>query len=82
MEQGSPRGMGEFDWPGLMRLGLGELRLPPTTFWQLTPRELMMMAGMAEERTGRFGRARLRELEKLASGYVRRANGGGRDGLE
>lgn len=27
------------NWPALMALGLGVLRLPPQTFWQMTPRE-------------------------------------------
>ncbi len=27
------------DWPGLMRLGLGVLRLPPEAFWAMTPIE-------------------------------------------
>lgn len=32
------------DWPGLMRLGLGVLRLPPDVFWGMTPRELAAAA--------------------------------------
>ena len=28
------------DWDGLMRVGLGLLRLPPDVFWGMTPREL------------------------------------------
>jgi uncharacterized phage protein (TIGR02216 family) len=27
------------DWPALMRLGLGALRLPPEAFWSMTPGE-------------------------------------------
>ena len=27
------------DWPGLMRLGLGVLRLNPEAFWSMTPIE-------------------------------------------
>ncbi len=27
------------DWDGLMRLGLGALRLPPDQFWAMTPGE-------------------------------------------
>ena len=27
------------DWPALMRLGLGVLRLPPDAFWSMTPGE-------------------------------------------
>ena len=31
-----------FDWPGLMRLGFGQLGLPPDVFWQMTPWELRL----------------------------------------
>lgn len=30
------------DWPGLMRLGLGALRLAPDDFWAMTPAELRL----------------------------------------
>lgn len=30
------------DWPGLMRVGLGVLRLPPEVFWAMTPAELRL----------------------------------------
>ncbi|MFT6774429.1 MAG: putative phage protein (TIGR02216 family) [Paracoccaceae bacterium] len=30
---------GRIDWPGLMRVGLGALRLTPEAFWSMTPRE-------------------------------------------
>ncbi|MBQ2263481.1 MAG: phage tail assembly chaperone [Loktanella sp.] len=33
------------DWPGLLRAGLCTLRLPPATFWALTPAELHVMLG-------------------------------------
>lgn len=29
------------DWDGLMRLGLGALRLPPDQFWAMTPLEFI-----------------------------------------
>lgn len=32
-------------WPELMQLGLGNLRLSPRDFWQLTPRELHAALG-------------------------------------
>lgn len=32
-------------WPGLMRAGIGGLRLPPREFWALTPAELALMLG-------------------------------------
>jgi uncharacterized phage protein (TIGR02216 family) len=35
------------DWPGLMRVGLYQLRLNPAVFWALTPAELQMMQGAA-----------------------------------
>ncbi|MCF6273697.1 MAG: phage tail assembly chaperone [Rhodobacteraceae bacterium] len=38
--------MKRFDWPALMRLGLGQLRLTPAQFWALTPAELALMAGL------------------------------------
>ncbi|MEL6168222.1 MAG: rcc01693 family protein [Pseudomonadota bacterium] len=34
-----------FDWPGLMRAGMFELRLKPDEFWGLTPAELAAMLG-------------------------------------
>lgn len=37
--------MSSFDWPGLMRAGLGRLGLRPEEFWRLTPAELVMMLG-------------------------------------
>ena len=36
---------GGLDWPGLMRAGLGGLRLTPEQFWRLTPAELALMLG-------------------------------------
>lgn len=33
------RGSEPVDWPALMRLGLGALRLPPEAFWSMTPGE-------------------------------------------
>ncbi len=30
------------DWPGLMRLGLGALRLAPDAFWSMSPTELRL----------------------------------------
>ncbi len=53
--------MSAIDWPGLMRVGLRELRLSPEAFWRLTPVELKIMLGA--ERTGLvLTRARLEEL--------------------
>lgn len=33
---------GPIDWAGLMRLGLGTMRLPADQFWAMTPTELML----------------------------------------
>jgi uncharacterized phage protein (TIGR02216 family) len=48
-------------WPGLMQLGLVRLRLPPDVFWELTPAELMLMAGQSGGR-GALTRAELADL--------------------
>ncbi len=37
--------MTPLNWAGLMRAGLCGLRLPPATFWALTPAELQLMLG-------------------------------------
>ncbi|WP_348646723.1 rcc01693 family protein [Aliiroseovarius sp. F47248L] len=50
-----------FDWPGLMRLGLGRLGLRPDQFWALTPVELIVMAGL-DDQPAPCLRARLEEL--------------------
>ncbi len=53
------------DWPGLMRIGLGQLRLAPDVFWAMTPAEfrcamegagIVPIGGLAPDR------ASLREL--------------------
>ena len=48
-------------WPGLMQLGLVRLRLAPEVFWELTPAELMLMAGQGAGRAA-LTRAGLAEL--------------------
>ncbi len=53
--------MTRIDWPGLMRAGLGELRLSPEVFWRLSPIELRIMLG-AEAALPPLTRARLEEL--------------------
>lgn len=55
-----------FDWAGLMRAGLRELRLLPREFWALTPFELLVMLG--REGGGGTAMARVR-LEELARAY-------------
>ncbi len=39
-------GAAKFDWPALMRAGMGGLRLTPDQFWALTPAELALMLGV------------------------------------
>lgn len=53
------------DWPGLMRLGLVELRLTPDQFWALTPAELTLMAGLETAAPQVVTRGRLTELAAL-----------------
>lgn len=57
-----------FPWNGLMGLGLGVLRLPPSAFWAMTPRELMAAAqgaGLIAPWREAPSRARLNELMEL-----------------
>ncbi|MBT0957059.1 phage tail assembly chaperone [Alphaproteobacteria bacterium KMM 3653] len=49
------------DWAGLLRLGLGRLRLSPADFWALTPYELTLMLGL-EPGDAPLTRARLDAL--------------------
>lgn len=53
--------MRAMDWPGLMRAGLGQLRLTPDQFWRLSPMELRMMLG-TKWASPPLSRARLDEL--------------------
>ena len=48
-------------WPELMRLGLVHLGLRPDVFWDLTPAELMLMAGIGGRRAT-LTRAGLKDL--------------------
>ena len=53
------------DWPALMRLGLGVLRLPPDAFWSMTPGELRRAlegAGVMPAPGRAMDRGRLAEL--------------------
>jgi len=58
-----------FDWDAAMAFGLGLLKLPPSTFWAMTPRELD--AALA----GHFGRARIqippsrRDLDAMMAAF-------------
>jgi uncharacterized phage protein (TIGR02216 family) len=59
------------DWPGLLRAGLGQLRLTPDQFWRLSPVELRIMLG-AEAVASPLTRAR---LDELAAAYPDRGKG-------
>ena len=63
--------MSGFDWAGLMRAGLGQLRLTPDQFWRLSPMELRMMLG-AEAAIPPLTKAR---LDELAAAYPDRGKG-------
>ena len=63
---------GRLDWAGMMRLGLRELRLPPRVFWDLTPIELAIMAGL-EGAAAPMNRA---GLDALAARFPDGADGG------
>lgn len=63
---------GRVDWRGLMRLGLGHLRLSPDAFWSMTPTELGAALGWAGDAAA--GRP---TLERLMAAYP--DVGGGRD---
>jgi len=54
--------MTRIDWPGLMRVGIGQLGLAPEVFWHLTPAELHMLTGLDQPGPVPFSRARLDAL--------------------
>ena len=66
------------DWPGLMRAGIGGLRLLPRDFWGLTPAELRMMLGVGAA-VPPLSRAR---LEELAAAFPDGRDRGGERGAD
>ena len=54
--------MSRFDWPGLLRAGVG-LGMRPHEFWALTPAELAFLLGR-EGGPEPLSRARLEELAR------------------
>ena len=57
------------DWPGMMRIGLGVLRLSPDVFWSMTPTEFcyaLQGAGVLPIGEGRLNRP---QLEALMAAY-------------
>ncbi|MDO8983265.1 rcc01693 family protein [Cypionkella sp.] len=63
------------DWPGLMRAGMGALRLTPAQFWVLSPIELRIMLG-AEAALPPLTRARLEELAAAYPDFTKGAGDG------
>ncbi len=55
--------MSVFDWPGLLRAGMGSLGLHPEQVWKLTPAELVLMLGDPAA-VAPLDRARLSELAR------------------
>ncbi|MEM9318321.1 MAG: rcc01693 family protein [Pseudomonadota bacterium] len=55
--------MSGFDWPSLMRAGIGDLGLKPHEFWNLTPAEFLLITGISAG-PAPMGRAGLTDLLK------------------
>lgn len=51
-----------FPWGEAMALGFGRLRLSPSAFWGMTPRELAAAAGRGSARSDSPARAELQAL--------------------
>ncbi|QQA41236.1 rcc01693 family protein [Pelagovum pacificum] len=66
--------MSRFDWPALMRAGIGGRGLTPAEFWALTPAELLLMLGQRGKTDAPMARAR---LEELARAYPDETRGDG-----
>ncbi len=56
------------DWEGLMRAGIGQLKLHPKDFWALTPLELMLLLGW-EPRAAGAGATMRERFEALCAAY-------------
>ena len=56
---------GLLDWGALMRLGMRDLRIAPRVFWDLSPAELALIAGLDPAAAPAMGRARLDALSAL-----------------
>lgn len=62
------------DWAGLMRVGLGVLRLSPNAFWSMTPREFAAACSAFEGPAAEPAMARA-DLEALMARFPDRAGG-------
>ena len=67
--------MSGLDWAGLLRAGLGQLRLTPEQFWRLSPAELRIMLG-AEATAAPLTRARLQERARAVPDVTKGASDG------
>jgi len=56
------------DWTGLMRVGLGVLRLSPDAFWAMTPREFAAACSAFDDPRGASAMAR-GDLEALMARF-------------
>lgn len=54
--------MTDLDWDGMVLLGIGVLKLEPEVFWNLTPREFLLLAGAGAQQPTRFDRSTLTDL--------------------
>lgn len=63
-------------WRDLMRFGLSELQISPKDFWQLTPSELLMMAGEPGGSMNAVDRSGLAALMRQFPDEQRSDNGG------
>jgi uncharacterized phage protein (TIGR02216 family) len=70
--------MSGFDWPGLMRAGIGAAGLRPDEFWRLTPAELVLMLGDPGA-AAPLDRVRLMELARAWPDGIKE-DGNGSDG--
>lgn len=68
--------MNRIAWGDLQRFGIGHMRLSPKDFWALTPRELMILAGISEFGAGHLDKS---GLDALMRAYPD-AKVGGNDG--
>lgn len=59
-------------WDELQAFGIGRMRMLPDDFWALTPRELMILAGISEFEAGFLDRD---GLDRLMRSYPDRKEG-------
>lgn len=54
--------MSRIAWDDLQAFGIGQMRMAPDAFWALTPRELMILAGISELGSGHLDKGGLEAL--------------------